>query len=256
MNITKHYLSLIDFDDPDDPIKKMIVPSLDEMNLAGSYDTSGEKSNTKFIGFQHKYDQTALILATNKCASFCRFCFRKRMVGKTTIEIIKNFKQTADYIRQHEEINNVLITGGDPFMLETEVIQNFLEELGNIEHLDFIRFGTKIPVFLPDRFLKDEELLKLFYRFAKHKKQIYLVFQIDHPREITTALKRAVRKILRTGVIINNQTVLMKGVNDDPVILAELMRKMVSIGINPYYVFQCRPVKRVKHHFQLSLYKG
>ena len=256
MNITKHYLSLIDFDDPDDPIKKMVVPSLEEMNLSGSYDTSDEKSNTKFLGFQHKYPQTALVLSTNKCASYCRFCFRKRLVGISSREVIENFKYASDYIQQHEEINNVLITGGDPLMLDTKVIREFLKELENIQHIDFIRFGTKVPVFLPNRILKDEELLKLFQKYIKYKKQIYLVVQIDHPMEITTELKRAVKKLLRSGVIINNQTVLLKGVNDDPKILSDLQKKLVSIGINPYYVFQCRPVKRVKRNFQLSLFKG
>jgi len=253
MNITKHYFSLIDFEDPDDPIKKMVIPSLEEMNLSGSYDTSDEKSSTILSGLQHKYPQTALVLATNKCASYCRFCFRKRLVGISTQEVIKNFKHAIDYIQQHKEINNVLITGGDPLMLETEVIREFLEELENIKHLNFIRFGTKTPVFLPNRILKDEELLKLF---RNNKKQIYLVMQIDHPREITPELKRAVKKILRSGVIINNQTVLLKGVNDEPEILANLQKKLVSIGINPYYVFQCRPVRRVKRNFQLSLFKG
>ncbi|RLC49520.1 MAG: KamA family radical SAM protein [Candidatus Cloacimonadota bacterium] len=253
MNITKHYLSLIDFEDPDDPLKKMVIPSLEEMNLSGSYDTSDEKSSTILSGLQHKYPQTALILATNICASYCRFCFRKRLVGLSSREVVKNFEHATDYIKQHEEINNVLITGGDPLMLRTEVIRGFLEELENIEHLNFIRFGTKVPVFLPNRILKDDELLKLF---RNYNKQIYLVMQIDHPKEITSELKRAVKKLLRTGVIINNQTVLLKGVNDKPEILANLQSKLISIGINPYYVFQCRPVKRVKRSFQLSLFKG
>ena len=256
MSITQYYLKLIDFENPDDPIKKMVIPSVEEKNLSGSYDTGGEKSNTKFLGFQHKYNQTALILATNKCASYCRFCFRKRMVGKSNKEVIKNFKQATEYIRHHEEINNVLITGGDPLMLETGIIRKFLVELEDIQHLDFIRFGTKMPVFLPNRILKDEELLILFRRYAKYKKQIYLVIQIDHPNEITNELKRAARKLLRAGVIINNQTVLLKGVNDNPEIMANLQKKLVSIGINPYYVFQCRPVKRVKYNFQVSLFKG
>jgi lysine 2,3-aminomutase len=253
MNISKYYLSLIDFEDPDDPIKKMVIPSLEEMNLSGSYDTSDEKSNTKLSGLQHKYPQTALVLATNRCASYCRFCFRKRLVGISSREVIKNFEHAIDYIQQHKEITNVLITGGDPLILETEVIRKFLEQLENIEHLNFIRIGTKAPVFLPNRILKDEELLKLFRRY---KKQIYLVIQIDHPREITNELKRAVKKLLRSGVIINNQTVLLKGVNDHPEILANLQKKLVSIGINPYYVFHCRPVRRVKRNFQLSLFKG
>lgn len=254
MRITQHYLSLINFADHDDPIKKMITPSMEEMNLSGSYDTSGERFNTKFQGFQHKYDQTALVLTTSQCASYCRFCFRKRMVGRTSKEIMRRFDKAVQYISEHSEITNVLLTGGDPLMLDTAKIEKFLMKLQNIDHLKFIRIGSKMPVFLPNRILKDEELVRVFRKY--NKKQLYLVLQIDHPREITSQLKRVVRKLIRNNVIINNQTVLLKGVNDKPEILAELQQKLVSIGINPYYVFQCRPVKRVKHNFQVSLYRG
>lgn len=256
MSVSNFYLSLINFDDPEDPLRKMVIPSLDEMNLSGSYDTSGEKSNTKFVGFQHKYPQTALILATHKCGSYCRFCFRKRLIGLSKEEILKNFNRAVKYINNHKEINNVLISGGDPLILSTKIIAGFLEKLSGIPNLDFIRIGTKTPVFLPSRINKDEELLALFRKYSKSKKKIYIVFQIDHPNEITKELKTAVTKLLLSGVILNNQTVLLKGVNDDPDVLADLQNKLVSIGINPYYVFQCRPVKRVKQSFQVPLYKG
>jgi len=200
MRITQYYMSLIDKYDPNDPIRRMTVPSEEELNLLGSYDTSGERENTMMPGLQHKYAQTALILATNRCATYCRYCFRKRLVGLPTEEILQRFNDAVKYIENHEEINNVLISGGDPFVLSTGVIKEFLEKLSNIPHLDFIRFGTRVPVTFPD--------------------------------------------------------VLLKGVNDDPETLAELQNKLVSIGVNPYYVFQCRPVKRVKNNFQVPLYKG
>ncbi len=256
MSISQFYASLIDWKDPKDPLKKMIVPTCDELKLSGSYDTSGEKSNTKFFGFQHKYEQTALVLATNQCASYCRFCFRKRMVGKHTQEVIQNFKHAVDYIQAHAEINNVLITGGDPLTLSTEILQTFLEDLEDISHLDFIRFGTKVPVFLPDRIIEDPDLIELISDYNRYKKQIYFVLQIDHPREITLELKKAVDILKRAGVILNNQTVLLKGVNDRPEVLAKLQNTLVSIGINPYYVFQCRPVKRVKRQYQITLEEG
>jgi len=255
MSVSKHYLSLIDFNDPDDPIKKMIIPSLKELDIHGSYDTSGEKFNTKFIGFQHKYKQTALLLSTNRCGSYCRFCFRKRMVGRSNEEISKNINKSMKYIQDHKEINNLLISGGDPLMLETKVIRKMLEILSVIPHLDFIRFGTKTPVFLPNRIKNDPELLSILKNFSL-KKKIYFVLHIDHPKEITPELIEVINDLLSSNIILNNQTVLLKGVNDDPDTMAELQNKLVSIGINPYYVFQCRPVKRVKTNFQIPLYEG
>jgi len=256
MCISKFYLSLIDFTDPDDPLKKMVVPSAWELDISGSYDTSGELHNTKLSGLQHKYSKTALVLSTNRCATYCRFCFRKRLVGLDSTEIISNFNQAVKYIKAHPEINNVLISGGDPLMLTTRVLTRFLELLSPILHLDFIRFGTKVPVYYPKRILKDDELISLLNSYTNNRKQIYFVTHIDHPREITDELKKVVNLLLGAGVVINNQTVFLRGVNDNPDVLAELMRNLVSIGINPYYLFQCRPVKRVKKNFQIPLSIG
>jgi lysine 2,3-aminomutase len=256
MRVTQYYMSLIDKHDPNDPIRKMAVPSEEELNLFGSYDTSGEQENTKMPGLQHKYAQTALILATNRCATYCRFCFRKRLVGLPTEEILQRFNGAAKYIEEHEEINNVLISGGDPFVLSTGVISEFLEKLSTIPHLDFIRFGTRVPVTFPDRILEDDELLTLLENNSLENRRIYVVIQFNHPREITKKATDAVSRLIRSGVVVNNQTVLLKGVNDDPETLAELQNKLVGIGVNPYYVFQCRPVKRVKNNFQVPLYNG
>jgi KamA family protein len=256
MCITRYYMSLIDRNDPDDPIRKMVVPSQKELNLSGSYDTSGERESTKMPGLQHKYARTALVLVTNRCATYCRYCFRKRMVGLPTKEILHRFNDAIEYIEKHEEINNVLITGGDPFTLPTRVIKEFLESLSTISHLDFIRFGTKVPVTFPDRILKDEELLTLLRNNSLKNRRVYVIAQFNHPREITQKSSDTVDLLIRSGVIVNNQTVLLKGVNDNPEILAELQNKLVNIGVNPYYVFQCRPVKRVKSNFQVPLYRG
>lgn len=255
MSVSRHYLSLIDFKDPNDPIKKMVIPSKQEMDISGSYDTSGELSNTKFLGFQHKYPQTVLILATHRCAGYCRFCFRKRLVGVSKDEVLDNIDKAVSYIKKHPEVNNILITGGDPLVLSTKIIIRFLEKLTSIPHIDFIRFGTKVPVYLPHRIYGSYELLAALKKYSKIK-QIYFVAQVDHPREITPELGIAISKLLKSRVIVNNQTVLMRGVNDDPNVLAELQNKLVSIGINPYYVFQCRPVKRVKNHFQIPILEG
>ncbi|HDN68440.1 lysine 2,3-aminomutase [ANME-1 cluster archaeon ex4572_4] len=256
MRITRYYLSLIDWDDPDDPIRKMAVPSEAELNLLGSYDTSGELENTKMPGLQHKYSQTALILATNQCSTYCRHCFRKRLVGLSSAEILQRFNEAVKYIEKHSEVNNVLVSGGDPFVLPTAVLREFLEQLSAVPHLNFIRFGTRVPVTFPERILEDEELLRLLEENSRAERRIYVVTQFNHPREITEKATAAVARLISAGVILNNQTVLLKGVNDDPAVLAELQNKLVSVGVNPYYIFQCRPVKRVKNNFQVPLQRG
>ena len=255
MRVSPYYLSLIDRNDPNDPIRKMAVPSVEELNLDGVYDTSGEAENTKMPGLQHKYSETALILATNRCAVYCRHCFRKRLVGLPTEEILKRFEDAIEYIENHTEINNVLVSGGDPLVLSTAVVETFLELLTKIDHLSFIRFGSRTPVTLPSRF-NDPELLALFKKYSRMDKRIYVVTQFNHPREITLQSVSAVNKLINAGVLVSNQTVLLKGVNDNPETLSTLMETLVSIGVTPYYVFQCRPVKRVKSHFQVPICEG
>jgi len=207
-------------------------------------------------GLQHKYQQTALILATNSCAMYCRHCFRKRLVGLPTEETVRRFNDAVKYIGTHKEVNNVLITGGDPFVLPTNVIAQFLDKLSPFPHLEFIRFGSRVPVTFPNRILDDKELLALLKNNTTKSKRVYVVTQFNHPKEITPESADAVDSLIRSDVIVNNQTVLLHGVNDNPETLAELQNKLVGIGVNPYYVFQCRPVKRVKSHFQVPLYKG
>jgi lysine 2,3-aminomutase len=255
MKVSPYYASLIDWNDPNDPIRKMAIPSPDEFILEGVYDTSGEAENTKLSGLQHKYRETALILATNRCATYCRHCFRKRLVGLPSNEIMERFDDAARYVAKHTEINNVLISGGDPLVLPNAILERFLSTLTKIPHVTFIRFGSRTPVTSPSRF-DDEQLLAIFERYSLSDKRLYVVTQFNHPREITKQSINAVSSLIRSGVLVNNQTVLLKGVNSCPETLAELQNKLVSIGVSPYYVFQCRPVKRVKHHFQVPLLKG
>lgn len=256
MSIPRYYLSLINPSDPDDPIRKMAVPSVEELDLEGSYDTSGEKENTKLSGLQHKYANTVLLLSSNICAMYCRHCFRKRMVGLSNDEIMSRFYEACAYIADHKEVNNVLISGGDSLILPTHVLGHFLAELTRIDHIDYIRFGSRMAVTFPDRILKDQELLELFRAYSKKDRRIYLHTQFNHPREVSEHTTEAVNRVINSGVVVNNQTVLLKGVNDTPEILADLQRNLVRIGVNPYYVFQCRPVKRVKNHFQVPLAQG
>ena len=255
MSITPYYLSLIDFNDPDDPIKKMCIPSLEEIDLSGSFDTSGEADNTVITGVQHKYKQTVIVLSTNNCAMYCRHCFRKRLVGLSDEEIATHFDETIEYIKNHEEISNVLISGGDSFMNSNDKIERYLSNLCDIDHLDLIRFGTRVPVVYPERITRDNSLKNLLKKYTE-KKTIYVVTQFNHPREVTEEAKAAIEYLRQSGVIVKNQTVLLKGVNDNSETLGELLKKLTAIGVIPYYVFQCRPVTGVKNQFQVPLKRG
>ncbi len=257
MSATRYYLSLVDWENVDtDPIFRLAVPSISETDLSGSFDTSGESSNTKFQGLQHKYRQTVLVLTTHECAMYCRHCFRKRLVG------LDNQKETAgvpykvaEYVKNHPEVTNVLLTGGDSFLLDNEIIELYLSLLTEISHLDFIRFGTRTPVTFPARITQDPDLCKILKKYNQ-KKQIFIVTHYNHPREVTEESVKAVRMLQDAGLVIRNQTVLLRGVNDDAAVLSELMGKLTSIGIVPYYIFQCRPVRGVKNQFQLPIKEG
>lgn len=252
MQVTPYYLSLVDTTSPNDPIGKMCLPSLDELQKEGSFDTSGESDNTKLAGLQHKYSQTALLLSTNQCAMYCRHCFRKRMVGYSEAELNKRADEAVEYVKMHPEINNVLVSGGDALMNPNHIIKRYLEELTAIEHLDFLRFGSRIPVTFPQRICGDKELLDLFETYAKQKR-IYLVTQFNHPREITVQAAEAVERLLERGIQIRNQTVLLRDVNDDGETLGTLLSRLTAIGVSPYYIFQCRPVTGVKSRFQVPI---
>ena len=256
MSVTRYYASLIDWNDPDDPLRKMTIPSEGELDRAGIYDQSGEQQNTKLPGLQHKYKKTVLILTTNMCTTFCRYCFRKRLVGLPTGETIHQLDDAVRYVKAHPEVNNVLLSGGDPLYLPTRVLRRYLEKLSRIEHLDFIRIGTKVPVTMPRRITEDRELYELLKEISVKKKRLYVSTQFNHPREITPAVRRAINSLHRAGVVTNNQTVLLRGINDDPEVLSKLQRELTGMGVVPYYVFQCRPVKRVKKLFQVPIARG
>lgn len=252
VSVPQYYFNLIDRNDPADPIKKLSFPHAFEADLSGDYDTSGESSNTKLPGLQHKYPPTALVLTTNACFMYCRHCFRKRMVGYTNDEIAQQMDDAINYIAYHEEINNVLLSGGDSMCMTNDQIKGYLEGLSNIEHLDFIRFGTRSHVVFPERIYNDPELLAMLAHYHQ-KKQIIFISQFNHPNELTEQAARAVKVLSDIGISVNNQTVVLKGVNDNADTMAELQNGLVKIGVMPYYVFQCRPVKAVKAGFQIPL---
>ena len=254
MSITKYYADLIDWNNPKDPIKLLAVPSESELIELGSYDTSGETDNTILTGLQHKYQTTALILATNVCMMYCRHCFRKRMVGYSHKEINQTTDQSIKYIKAHKEINNVLVSGGDSFSMSNQEIKKYLNELTKINHLKFIRFGTRIPVVFPHRITMDEDLLDILKTYSRIK-EIIIVTHFNHPKEITPLSIEAIQMLKNAGCTIRNQAVLLKDVNNDPKIIADLFNQLTEIGVWPYYLFQCRPVRRGTH-FQVTLEEG
>ena len=255
MSVTRYYLNLIDWSDPSDPIRKMCIPAFFEADQGGAFDTSGEASNTVCEGVQHKYRESALILTTNRCAMYCRHCFRKRLVGSSDEEIARSFSKVTDYVHAHKEISNVILSGGDALMLPTKMLVRYLLAFAEMEHLDLIRIATRMPVVLPARITEDPELQEALQTCGR-KKQLYVITQFNHPRELTGEAAAALRMLRECGTVVKNQTVLLKGVNDDPAVLGSLLRKLTACGAVPYYVFQCRPVTGVKSTFQVPLSRG
>jgi len=259
MNIPRYYLSLVDENNCDDPVRKMAVPTADEMIVAGqmgetTQDPYGDDKHDKGNGVLHKYPYSALIVATDYCSMYCRHCFRKAIVGLPNDKTVDNFKKAADYVRNHPEITNVVISGGDPMLIPTPMLMQMLDELKDIENINFVRIGTRTPVVYPFRFF-DQELLDYFTEFNK-RKTLYMPTHFNHANEITSVATKAIRLIRTTGTTVNNQAVLLKGVNDSAKDIKNLMSKLTRIGVNPYYLYQCMPVSRVRHHFQVPLKDG
>ena len=259
MNIPRYYLELINPNDPDDPIRKLAIPSTDELILAGSMgettgDPYGDDKHDKGNGILHKYPYTALVVATEYCSMYCRHCFRKRMVGLPNDQTVKSFQEAAKYIAEHKKIKNVVMSGGDPLLLPTEALRKMLDALRGIEHLNYIRIGSRAPVVFPIR-LFDDELIDLLTDFNRDK-PLYVPTHFNHPNEITPVAKEAVQRLRSAGVTVNNQAVLLRGVNDTVEMLTKLMDGLLQIGVNPYYLYQCMPVERVRHHFQVPIKQG
>jgi KamA family protein len=237
----EYYLSLIDWKDGHDPLHRIVVPDPRELKPGGSADPSCEKDYTKKPGLQHKYDQTGLLLLTDVCGGICRFCFRKRLFMSCERETVKDVSANIEYIREHKEITNVLLTGGDPLTLETRRLESILREIREIPHVNIIRIGSKMLAYNPYRILNDQNLLYILSRYSTPEKRIYLMAHFNHPRELTDVSIRAAEELRKAGVIIVNQTPIVSGINDEPEILTTLFRKLSFAGISPYYVFQCRP---------------
>lgn len=238
-----YYLKLIDWSDPNDPIKQLIIPRAEELNDWGRLDASNEAGVTVARGVQHKYTDTVLLLCNEVCGAYCRYCFRKRLFMNDNDEASNDITPGLEYIGRHPEVSNVLLTGGDPLILSTRRLKEILGAVREIPHVRIIRIGTKMTAFNPFRILNDERLQAAFRRYSTPRKRIYLMNHFDHPRELTHEATAGIDMALRCGLVCVNQCPLIRGVNDDPDTLAALYAKLSYIGCPPYYLFQGRPTQ-------------
>ena len=236
MAITPYYLSLIDRSDPDDPIKRQCVPSIMETYPCESdmKDPLGEEADSPVPHIVHRYRDRVLFLVTLRCSMYCRHCTRRRIVGEEDRAITEKGLETAlNYIRDHTEVRDVLISGGDPLTLPDSKLEHIIAGLRAIPHVDIIRIGTRVPVVMPMRITP--ELLSMLKKYHP----IWINTHFNHPHEVTEDAARACEAIVNAGIPLGNQTVLLRGVNDSPEVMKELMLKLVHIRVRPYYIYQC-----------------
>lgn len=250
--VNEYYLSLIDWDDPNDPIRKLVIPNENELSDYGRWDASDEDTNYVVPGCQHKYTTTALLICSEVCGAYCRYCFRKRLFRNDVKEAMSDVEPGLQYIAEHPEINNVLLTGGDPLILSAKRLDMILGRLREIDHVKIIRIGSKLPVFNPMRIYGDEELLNVIKKYSTPEKRIYIMAHVNHPREITEEARKGFEALHQAGAIVVNQTPVLKGINDDSDVLGELLDKLSWAGVTPYYFFVNRPV-RGNEDFVLTL---
>ncbi|MFZ0391437.1 MAG: KamA family radical SAM protein [Calditrichia bacterium] len=243
-----YYQQLIDWNDPDDPIRRLVIPDASELEVWGKLDASEEHSFQKVPGLEHKYQYTALMLINDVCGAYCRFCFRKRLFMDTNDEVVRDISEGIEYIKEHKEISNVLLTGGDPLVMSTRKLDNIVKQVADIKHVKIIRLGSKMPAFNPYRIINDPDLVEMFSKYSNNGTKIYLMAHFNHPRELTKEAILSMNLIQKAGAVTVNQTPILKGINDNPEVLAELFNQLSYAGIPPYYVFQCRPTAGNKEY--------
>lgn len=238
--INPYYLSLIRY--PGDPIWLQCVPDETELNdIDAPEDPLGEDSMSPVPNITHRYPDRVLFLTTSQCGMYCRFCTRKRKVGDSSKISMRGLEAAFKYIEEHTEIRDVILSGGDPLMLTDAMLEKILQRLRQIPHVEIIRLGTRMPVVLPHR------ITPKLVRMLKKYHPIYVNTHFNHPWEITPESKRACELLADAGIPIGNQTVLMKGVNDDPEVIKELFRKLLLIRVRPYYLYQADLTKGANH---------
>src|SRR5262245_46161539 len=255
LSIPPYYFSLIDVNNPADPIRLQSVTSPLEAENPSGYeleDPLDEDKDSPVPGLTHRYPDRVLMVTTHVCSMYCRFCTRKRttMVRDGWDAISRDDERMIEYIRDHEEIKDVVVSGGDPLTLPPNKLKFFLDGLKAIKHVDVVRIGTRVPVTLPQK-LFDKCLIDMLASAEK----VWIQTHFNHPREITPEAERACKNLLRGGMPINNHAVLLKGVNDDLATMRLLMRELLRIKVRPYYIFHCDLVIGAGH-FRTSIWKG
>jgi lysine 2,3-aminomutase len=252
MAITPYYASLMDPDDPHCPVRKQAVPTIKELDFteADMEDPLFEDVDSPVHGLTHRYPDKVLFLVTDQCGMYCRHCTRRRLAGQTDHERDDSTIDAAvKYIADHEEVRDVLLSGGDPLLVSDSRLEDIISRLQAIDHVDIVRIGSRAPCTMPQRITHELcELLK------KHH-PIWLNTHFNHPKEITPESKRAVEMLADAGVPVGNQSVLLKGVNDCPTIMKKLVQDLVKIRCRPYYFYQC-DMSRGIEHFRTSVAKG
>lgn len=252
MAITPYYLSLIDLNDPEDPIRKQTIPSAAELYFAPeeSADSLHEDTDSPVKGLTHRYPDRVLFLITDRCASYCRHCTRRRFVGQTDNAMPKEqIDACIDYIRQHPEVRDVLVSGGDVFMQSDETLEYIISSLRAIEHVEVIRLGTRMPVVMPQRITQELcDMLKKYH-------PIWVNVHFNHPNEITPESAAACARLADAGIPLGNQSVLLAGVNDCVHVMRKLVNDLVKIRVRPYYIYVC-DLSLGLSHFRTPVSKG
>jgi lysine 2,3-aminomutase len=238
--ITPYYASLIKY--KGDPIYRQVVPDVAELaERSGDIDPLSEDEDSPVPSIVHRYPDRLLFLVSHSCASYCRFCTRKRKVGDPTKIHPRYIEDGLDYIRNHPEVRDVVISGGDPLMLGDRKLECILKSLRAIPHLEILRIGTRVPCFLPQR------VTPALVAMLRKYHPLYINVHFNHPDEITEESSRALNLLADAGIPLGNQTVLLKGVNDDPQVMRRLMQKLLVVRVRPYYIYQADYVKGTEH---------
>ncbi len=253
LSITPYYASLLDRDNPAHALRRAVVPVIAEFekNEGESDDPLHEDNDSPVQGLVHRYPDRVLFLVTDFCSTYCRYCTRSRMVGKSSCTVFnrKQWELAIAYIEAHKEVRDVLISGGDPLTLSDETLEWLLFSLRNIPHVEILRIGTKVPVVLPQRVTgKLVNMLKKYH-------PLWINIHFTHPEEITPEVEQACRRLSNAGIPLGSQTVLLKGINDNTDILRSLYHKLLTNRVRPYYLYQCDPISG-SSHFRTSVEKG
>ena len=250
--VTPHFFNLIDPDDPDCPIRRQVIPRMEEADRSPFElsDPCGEDSHMPVPGLVHRYPDRVLFLVTDRCASYCRYCTRSRVVsGAGEQELHTNFEQAYQYLEEHTEIRDVLLSGGDALLFSDDKLRTTLTRLRSIPHIEFLRIGTRVPIFLPQRITP--ELCQMLQEFHP----LWMSVHVNHPKELTIEVKTALERLANHGIPLGNQSVLLKHVNDDLGVMRALVQKLMMCRVRPYYIYQCDLITG-SAHLRTSVAKG